>query len=261
MQTCADRDVQGPIYSNSENTYTYNSYTHTRIHTRTHTHAHHSATGKENGFHAVARTHTPAHTTHTNVHTDTNTRTHIHTHMHTHTAHAMTDKASGLHAVAITHKNTHINIHTHTHTHTHTKNRYTQDIYIYVSIMNILMHVSVTQTDAERDIQGLIHGKSASAGADAQGRKTATTKSNMKQSEPTTAGRHALKAQATGKKESPVAMHWVHATVVKKAKTAQEQLRALGGPEIVYQVCIRVCGYVSVGMYVYVRVVCVCVCV
>ena len=123
--------------------------------------------------------------------------------------------------------------------------------------MNICIHVSVTQTYAERDIQGLIHGKSAGAGADTKGRKTATTKSNMKQSEPTKAGRHVLKAQATGKKESPVATHWVQAPVVKKAKTAQEQLRALGGPEIVYQVCIRVCGYVCVCAC---RV-CVCVCV
>jgi len=33
MQTYADRDIQGPIHSNSENTYTYNTYTHARIHT------------------------------------------------------------------------------------------------------------------------------------------------------------------------------------------------------------------------------------
>ena len=84
MQTYADRDIQGPIHSNSENTYTYNTYTHARIHTRAHTHAPNSATGKENGCHAVACTHTPTHThTHQRAHRHKHTHTHPHTHAYT----------------------------------------------------------------------------------------------------------------------------------------------------------------------------------
>lgn len=96
------------------------------------------------------------------------------------------------------------------------------------------------RTHVERDIQSLIHEKPGTAG------RKAVVSSNSKGKElrgalkaaaaadgkPNMGGSRAAKSDAA---ETPLAKHWVQAPAKKRApvKTAQEQLRDLGGPEIV----------------------------
>ena len=135
------------------------------------------------------------------------------------------------------------------------------------------------KTYAERNLKRMIHGSKTSApGAAASNeKKTSTHKhSDSKHSKPDKASRGALSAQAAAGEESetPLAAHWVQAPPQAKpqrAESGQQQLRALGGPQIIYEASKALRGRVGLSpaalrahrahdmrtgfVYVYIRVI------
>ena len=96
-------------------------------------------------------------------------------------------------------------------------------------------------TYAEKDIQTLIHGKSVAA--DKPSRKTAKHSKiqssipshKVSEGQENTMVSHSSPARVIDH-ETPLTKHWVKAPAAEKVMSAQQQLRALGGPEIVYHV-------------------------